>query len=42
MVPLGDAPIEPVHHSRLQLNAATEQVLRTGLGLIGVSAPERM
>lgn len=42
VVPLGDAPVEAVHGARLQLNNATEQVLRTGLRLIGVSAPDRM
>lgn len=42
VAPLGDAPIEPVHSTRLWLNDATGQVLRNGLGLLGVSAPERM
>lgn len=42
VIPLGDAPIEPVHQTRLWLNDATGQVLRNGLGLLGVSAPERM
>jgi arginyl-tRNA synthetase len=42
VVPLGDSPIEPVHRTRLWLNDATGQVLRNGLGLLGVSAPERM
>ncbi|WP_433676736.1 arginine--tRNA ligase [Microbacterium gorillae] len=42
IVPLGDAPVEPVHHSRRWLNDATGQVLRNGLDLLGVSAPERM
>lgn len=42
VIPLGDDPIEPVHRTRLWLNDATGQVLRTGLGLVGVSAPERM
>ncbi|WP_402841299.1 arginine--tRNA ligase [Microbacterium sp. GXS0129] len=42
IVPLGDAPVEPVHHSRRWLNDATGQVLRNGLQLLGVSAPERM
>ncbi|KQN97506.1 MULTISPECIES: arginine--tRNA ligase [unclassified Arthrobacter] len=40
--PLGDAPVEDVHRSRLWLNNATQQVLANGLGLLGVSAPERM
>jgi arginyl-tRNA synthetase len=42
VTPLGDAPVEPVHRTRLWLNDATGQVLRNGLGLLGVSAPERM
>lgn len=42
VIPLGDAPVEPVHRTRLRLNAATGQVLRNGLGLLGVSAPDRM
>jgi arginyl-tRNA synthetase len=42
VIPLGDAPIEPVHRTRLWLNDATGQVLRNGLTLLGVSAPERM
>jgi arginyl-tRNA synthetase len=42
VIPLGDEPVEPVHHTRLWLNDATGQVLRNGLGLLGVSAPERM
>ncbi|MFD1715975.1 arginine--tRNA ligase [Amnibacterium flavum] len=42
VIPQGDAPIEPVHNTRLWLNDAVSQVLRSGLGLLGVSAPERM
>ena len=42
VIPLGDAPVETVHHTRLWLNDATGQVLRNGLTLLGVSAPERM
>ena len=42
MTPRGDDPIEPGHVARLWLNDAVTQVLRTGLGLLGVSAPERM
>lgn len=42
VIPLGDEPVEPVHRTRLWLNDATGQVLRNGLGLLGVSAPERM
>ena len=42
VIPLGDGPVESVHRTRLWLNDATGQVLRNGLGLLGVSAPERM
>ena len=42
VIPLGDEPVEAVHRTRLWLNDATGQVLRNGLGLLGVSAPERM
>jgi len=42
VIPLGDAPVETVHRTRLWLNDATGQVLRNGLTLLGVSAPERM
>ncbi|TPW75962.1 arginine--tRNA ligase [Schumannella soli] len=42
VTPMGDDPVETVHRTRLQLNAATGQVLRNGLDLLGVSAPDRM
>ena len=42
VTPRGDDPVEPGHVARLWLNDAVTQVLRTGLGLLGVSAPERM
>lgn len=42
VIPLSDDPIESVHRTRLWLNDATGQVLRNGLDLLGVSAPERM
>ena len=42
VIPLGDAPVEDVHRTRLWLNDATGQVLRNGLGLLGVSAPDKM
>jgi arginyl-tRNA synthetase len=42
VTPQGDDPIESVHSTRLWLNDATGQVLRTGLFLLGVSAPLRM
>ncbi|MDQ0725826.1 arginine--tRNA ligase [Microbacterium sp. W4I20] len=41
VIPLGDGPVESVHRTRLWLNDATGQVLRNGLDLLGVSAPER-
>lgn len=42
VIPLGDDPVEAVHRTRLWLNDATGQVLRNGLDLLGVGAPERM
>ena len=42
VTPLGGAEVEPVHRTRLWLNNAAGQVLRNGLSLLGVSAPERM
>lgn len=42
VTPLGDEPVEDVHRTRLWLNDATSQVIRNGLGLLGVSAPDRM
>ncbi|GAA4778725.1 arginine--tRNA ligase [Microbacterium gilvum] len=42
VTPKGDEPLETVHRTRLWLNDATGQVLRNGLDLLGVSAPERM
>ncbi len=37
-----DEEITDLHRTRLWLNDATRQVLQNGLGLLGVSAPERM
>ena len=42
VTPRGDDPVEVGHVARLWLNDAVSQVLRTGLGLLGVAAPERM
>jgi arginyl-tRNA synthetase len=42
VIPLGDEPVATLHRTRLWLNDATGQVLRNGLDLLGVSAPERM
>ena len=42
VTPLSDEEVTDLHRTRLWLNDATGQVLRNGLGLLGVSAPERM
>jgi arginyl-tRNA synthetase len=42
VTPQGDDPVTDVHQSRLWVNDATAQVLRNGLGLLGVESPERM
>ena len=42
VTPLSGGDVEPVHRTRLWLNNAAGQVLRNGLALLGVSAPERM
>ena len=42
VTPRGDDPVGPGHVARLWLNDAVGQVLANGLGLLGVSAPERM
>ena len=42
VTPLGDEPVTDLHRTRLWLNDATGAVLRNALGLLGVSAPERM
>ncbi|MBB5632438.1 arginyl-tRNA synthetase [Cryobacterium mesophilum] len=42
VIPLGDEPATAVHRTRLWLNDAAGVVLRNGLRLLGVSAPERM
>ncbi|MFI9636282.1 arginine--tRNA ligase [Nocardia sp. NPDC051929] len=42
VLPLGDDPVSPTNAARLALVNATRQVLANGLGLLGVSAPERM
>lgn len=42
VTPQGDEEITDLHRTRLWLNDATGMVLRTGLHLLGVSAPERM
>ncbi len=42
VTPLGEEQVSDLHRTRLWLNDATGQVLRNGLGLLGVGAPERM
>jgi arginyl-tRNA synthetase len=42
VTPLGDEQITDLNRTRLWLNDATGQVLRNGLKLLGVGAPERM
>jgi arginyl-tRNA synthetase len=42
VLPRGDEEATDLHRARLVLVAATRQVFETGLGLLGVSAPERM
>lgn len=42
VLPLGDEPVTDLQRTRLWLNDATGQVIRNGLDLLGVSAPERM
>jgi arginyl-tRNA synthetase len=42
VLPVGDEQAGPLHEARLALCAAARQVLANGLGLLGVSAPERM
>jgi arginyl-tRNA synthetase len=42
VLPMGEEPVGPVNVARLWLCAATRQVLANGLGLCGVTAPERM
>lgn len=42
VLPMGDEPTGDLHRARLLLVDATRVVLANGLGLLGVSAPERM
>lgn len=42
VLPMGDEEPGDLHRARLVLVAATRTVLANGLGLLGVSAPERM
>ena len=42
VLPQGDEPASELHTARLALCQATRQVIENGLGILGVSAPERM
>jgi arginyl-tRNA synthetase len=42
VLPMGDEETTSLHRARLVLVAATRTVLANGLGLLGVTAPERM
>ena len=42
VLPMGDEEATDLHRARLTLVDATRVVLANGLGLLGVSAPERM
>jgi arginyl-tRNA synthetase len=42
VMPMGDEEPTDLHRARLLLVAATKTVFANGLGLLGVSAPERM
>jgi arginyl-tRNA synthetase len=42
VLPRGDEELSQLHVARLWLCAASRQVLANGLGMLGVSAPERM
>ena len=42
VLPMGDEETTELHRARLALGIAARQVLANGLGLLGVSAPERM
>ena len=42
MLPQGDEPVSPANLARLVLVVATQTVIANGLGMLGVTAPERM
>lgn len=42
VAPQGEEEVSDLHRTRLWLNDATRQVLANGLGLLGVTAPEKM
>jgi arginyl-tRNA synthetase len=39
---MGEEKLTAIHTARLLLCTATKQVIKNGLDLLGVSAPERM
>ena len=41
-LPMGDEEVTDLHRARLAMVVAARQVLANGLGLLGVSAPERI
>jgi arginyl-tRNA synthetase len=42
VTPRGEEPVTDAHRTRLWVAQAARQVFANGLGLLGVSAPERM
>lgn len=42
VLPMGEESVSSIHSARVNLCAATRQVLENGLQLLGVTAPERM
>jgi arginyl-tRNA synthetase len=42
VLPQGDEEVTPLSGARLALYQASRQVLVNGLGMLGVTAPERM
>ncbi|MEN9292379.1 MAG: hypothetical protein RL288_175 [Actinomycetota bacterium] len=42
VLPMGEEPISDIHRTRVVLCEATRQVIKNGLSMLGVSAPERM
>ena len=42
VLPVGDADVTDLHRARLALVVAVRRVLANGLGLLGISAPEKL
>jgi len=42
VLPQGDEQAAELHRARLALCEATRQVIANGLGILGITAPERM